>query len=41
MKFYILCGERSGDLHASNLILALKKRFPEANFRGIGGDMMQ
>jgi lipid-A-disaccharide synthase len=41
MKFYIICGERSGDLHASNLILALKKHNPGAHFRGIGGDMLK
>jgi len=41
MKFYIICGERSGDLHASNLILALKKRYPDAIFRGIGGDLLK
>ena len=41
MKFYIICGERSGDLHASNLILALKKHYPEASFRGIGGDLLK
>jgi lipid-A-disaccharide synthase len=40
MKFYVICGERSGDLHASNLILALKRRFPDAHFRGIGGEML-
>jgi len=41
MKFYIICGERSGDLHASNLILALKKHYPDAIFRGVGGELMK
>ncbi len=41
MKFYIICGERSGDLHASNLILELKKLYPDADFRGVGGDMLK
>jgi len=41
MKFYIICGERSGDLHASNLVHALKKHYPDADIRGIGGEMLQ
>ena len=41
MKFYIIAGEASGDLHSSNLIRALKKRLPEAQFRAWGGDLMQ
>ncbi|MCX6351292.1 MAG: lipid-A-disaccharide synthase [Bacteroidetes bacterium] len=41
MKFYIIAGEASGDLHASNLIKELKKLHPAADFRGWGGDMMQ
>lgn len=40
MKYYIIAGEASGDLHASNLMKALKKVDPEANFRMWGGDLM-
>jgi len=39
MKYYLICGERSGDLHASNLIKALKVNDPEIKLRGIGGDL--
>jgi lipid-A-disaccharide synthase len=41
LKYYIIAGERSGDLHASKLMLALKQRDPAAEFRCWGGDMMQ
>lgn len=41
MKYYIIAGEASGDLHASNLIKGLKKLDPEFQSRGWGGDMMQ
>ncbi len=41
MKYYIIAGEASGDLHASNLIKELKKISPESEFRGWGGDLMQ
>jgi lipid A disaccharide synthetase len=40
MKYYLIAGERSGDLHASNLIKYLKKEDPDFEFRGIGGDYM-
>ncbi|MCG8310574.1 MAG: lipid-A-disaccharide synthase [Cytophagales bacterium] len=40
MKYYLIAGERSGDLHGSNLIKALKKEDPDAKFRGFGGDYM-
>jgi lipid-A-disaccharide synthase len=36
-KFYIISGERSGDLHASNLVLAIQKLNPNVQFRGMGG----
>jgi len=39
MKYYLICGERSGDLHSSNLIKALKMKEPDAKIRGIGGDL--
>lgn len=41
MKYYIIAGEASGDLHASNLMKALLKEDPEADFRFWGGDLMQ
>lgn len=41
MKYYLIAGEASGDLHASHLIAALKREDPEAEFRGFGGDLMQ
>ncbi len=37
-KIYILSGERSGDMHAANLVLALKELDPKLTFRGMGGD---
>lgn len=41
MKYFFVAGERSGDLHASNLIKALIQNDREATFRGFGGDYMQ
>lgn len=41
MKYYIIAGEASGDLHGSNLIKALKKEDPQAEIRCWGGDLMQ
>ena len=41
MKYYLIAGEASGDLHASNLMRALKVRDGEAEFRFFGGDLMQ
>ena len=40
MKYYLLVGEASGDLHASHLMRALKNIDPEAEFRFFGGDLM-
>ncbi len=40
MKYYLIVGEASGDLHASNLMKALKKADSEAQFRFFGGDLM-
>ena len=40
MKYYLIVGEASGDLHASNLMRALKEQDPEADFRFFGGDLM-
>jgi lipid-A-disaccharide synthase len=41
MKYYLVAGERSGDLHGSNLIKGIRESDPEADFRGWGGEMMQ
>ena len=41
MKYYIIAGEASGDLHGSNLIKELKKNNPKASFRCWGGDLMK
>ena len=41
MKYYIIAGEASGDLHGSNLIKELKKIDAGANIRCWGGDLMQ
>ncbi len=41
MKYYIIAGEASGDLHGSNLIKALKKKDSRAKIRCFGGDLMQ
>ena len=40
MKYYLIVGEASGDLHASNLMGALKELDKEADFRFFGGDLM-
>lgn len=40
MKYYIIAGEASGDLHASNLVKSIQKEDSEAQFRGFGGDKM-
>lgn len=41
MKYYLIAGEASGDLHASNLMAALREKDPKAEFRFFGGDKMQ
>jgi lipid-A-disaccharide synthase len=41
MKYYIVAGEASGDLHASNIIKQIKLIDPKAEFRGWGGDLME
>ncbi|UPZ17159.1 lipid-A-disaccharide synthase [Flavobacterium humidisoli] len=41
MKYYIIAGEASGDLHGSNLMKALYIEDPEAEIRFWGGDLMQ
>jgi lipid-A-disaccharide synthase len=41
LKYYIIAGEASGDLHASNLMKAIVKKDSSAEFRFWGGDLMQ
>lgn len=41
MKYYLVAGEASGDLHGANLMKALKDQDPEAEFRYFGGDKMK
>lgn len=41
MKYYLIAGEASGDLHGSNLMKALKLEDPNAEFRYYGGDKMK
>jgi lipid-A-disaccharide synthase len=41
MKYYVVAGEASGDLHAANLIKRIKERDTGAQFRAWGGDLMQ
>ena len=41
MKYYIIAGEASGDLHASNLMKAILQEDVHAEFRFWGGDLMQ
>ncbi len=40
MKYYIIAGERSGDLHGSNLVKAISRLDSKSEFRGFGGDEM-
>ncbi|MBW1297971.1 lipid-A-disaccharide synthase [Aquimarina litoralis] len=41
MKYYLIAGEASGDLHGSNLMKSILKEDPNAEFRFWGGDLMQ
>lgn len=41
MRYYLVAGEASGDLHGANLMKAIKDTDPEAEFRYFGGDKMQ
>ncbi|MEW7277712.1 lipid-A-disaccharide synthase [Aquimarina sp. 2201CG1-2-11] len=41
MKYYLIAGEASGDLHGSNLMKSILKEDPEAEFRFWGGDLMK
>ena len=40
MKYYLIVGEASGDLHASHLMRSLRATDPDADFRFFGGDLM-
>ena len=40
MKYVVIAGEASGDLHASHLINRIKDLDPQAEFRFFGGDLM-
>ena len=40
MKYYLIAGEASGDLHASNLMMSIKQLDSDAEFRFLGGDLM-
>ena len=40
MKYYLIAGEASGDLHSSNLMRALQQEDANAEFRFFGGDLM-
>lgn len=40
MKYFLIAGEASGDLHAADVMRALQRKDPEAEFRFIGGDLM-
>jgi len=41
MKYYLIAGEASGDLHGSNLITQIKIQDPSADIRCWGGDLME
>ncbi|MAN59334.1 MAG: lipid-A-disaccharide synthase [Flavobacteriaceae bacterium] len=41
MKYYLIAGEASGDLHGANLIKSLKEKDPHADIRAWGGDLME
>jgi len=41
MRYYVIAGEASGDLHGSNLLKAIRKEDAEADFRAWGGDLMK
>ena len=41
MRYYLIAGEASGDLHGSNLMKGISRFDKEAEFRFFGGDLMQ
>jgi len=40
VKFFVIAGEASGDMHGANLIKAISKLHPEASFEGFGGERL-
>ncbi|QJD77414.1 lipid-A-disaccharide synthase [Spirosoma rhododendri] len=41
MTYYLIAGERSGDLHGANLIRSIRQHDPQAAFRAYGGEQME
>lgn len=41
MNYYLIAGERSGDLHGANLVRAIRAYDSQATFRGYGGEQME
>jgi lipid-A-disaccharide synthase len=41
MTYYLIAGERSGDLHGANLIRSIRQHDPQAQFRAYGGEQME
>ena len=41
MKFFVIAGEASGDMHGANLIIEIKRLSPKATFEGFGGEQMK
>ena len=41
MKYFLIAGEASGDLHASHLMASIREQDPQAQFRFLGGDLME
>ena len=41
MKYYIIAGEASGDLHGSNLVASIRQKDPAAKIRAWGGEKMR
>lgn len=41
MKFFVIAGEASGDMHGANLVKAIRRLVPKAQFEGFGGELLQ
>ena len=41
LKFFLIAGEPSGDIHGANLITEIRKNEPNSSFMGLGGDKME